>query len=139
MTLSVFLDTDIIMDVFAERHPFYEKAAAILTLIDEQQIGGCTSSLIFSNLYYVLRRLRSREIAIFSLRKLHDLLDVLAVNDRDVAFALHSEFTDFEDGIQYHTAIRHHIPYLITRNIKDYKAADETRITVCTPDDFFGG
>ena len=133
---SIFLDTDIILDVFAERHPFYEKAASILTLIEERQIAGCTSSLIFSNLYYVLQRLRSRDIAITSLRKLHSLIDILAVDERNVVFALNSAFTDFEDAIQYHTAIQHHVTYLITRNIKDYKAADKTIITVCTAEDY---
>ncbi len=96
---SIFLDTDIILDVFAERHPFYAKAAGILSLIEERQITGCTSSLIFSKLYYVLRRLRSRDIAIISLRKLQSLLDILAVDERNVTFALNSAFTDFEDAI----------------------------------------
>ncbi len=133
---SIFLDADIILDVFAERHPFYEKAASILTLIEERQMTGCTSSLIFANLYYVLRRLRSRDLAITSLRKLHSLIDILAVDERNVVFALNSAFTDFEDAIQYHTAIQHHVTHLLTRNIKDYKAADKTIITVCTAEEY---
>lgn len=132
----IFLDTDIILDVFAKRDPFYEQAAGVLTLIEHRDIIGCTSSLIFSNLYYILRRLRSREVAIASLRKLHSLVDILAVDERGIAFALNSAFTDFEDAIQYHTATQHQIAYLITRNIKDYKAADKKDITVCTAEEY---
>ncbi len=133
---SIFLDTDIILDVFAERHPFHEKAARVLTLIEERRITGCTSSLIFSNLYYILRRLRTREIAITNLRKLRSLIDILPVDERSIEFALNSSFTDFEDAIQYYAAKQHHISYLITRNIKDYKAADKKIITVCTAEDY---
>ena len=35
--------------------------------------------------------------------------------------ALHSSFTDFEDGLQYFTAQSGGASLFITRNIKDYK------------------
>ncbi|SLM29354.1 PilT protein domain protein [Desulfamplus magnetovallimortis] len=135
MTL-LFLDTDIIMDVFAERDPFYDAAAALLTIIENKQVFGCTSSLIFSNLYYVLRRLRDKTIAIRSLKKLYGLLHILPVEKKNIEFALQSDFTDFEDAIQYHTAVQNGVTHLITRNIKDYKAADRSIVTICTADDY---
>lgn len=132
----IFLDTDILLDVFAERKPFYGDAAAVLTLIEERHITGYTSSLIFANLFYILRRLRSREAAITHLRKLHALVSILAVDERSIEFALHSSFADFEDAIQYYTAKQHHIKYLITRNTKDFKPADKKIMTVCTAEDY---
>ena len=132
----IFLDTDIILDVFAERHPFYTGAAQVLTLIETRQIRGCTSSLIFSNLYYILRRLQNREMALIHLRKLHTLVDVLAVDAQSIAFALSSVFTDFEDAIQYYTAKQHHLTYLLTRNIQDYTAADKDVMRVCTAEEY---
>ena len=133
---SIFLDTDIILDVFAERHPFYTKAAQVLTLIETRKIRGCTSSLIFSNLYYILRRLQNREMALSHLRKLHTLVDVLAVDAQSIAFGLNSAFTDFEDAIQYFTAKQHHIHYLLTRNTQDYTAADKDVLRVCTAEEY---
>jgi predicted nucleic acid-binding protein len=132
----IFLDTDILLDVFAERHPFYKNAARVLTLIEKRHITGCTSSLIFANLYYIIRKLRSREAAVTHLRKLQALVTVLAVDERSIHFALNSAFADFEDAIQYYTAKQHHIKYLITRNTKDYKAADKTILTICTAEDY---
>ena len=132
----LFLDTDVILDVFAYREPFYDDSAAVLTMIEECQVVGHTSSLIFANLYYILRRLRSREVALTSLRKLRTLVTVLAVDAQSIDFALHSAFTDFEDAIQYHTAIHHRIGYLITRNTDDYQSADSAKITICTPKEF---
>ena len=133
---TIFLDTDILLDIFAKREPFYEDSASVLSLIEERHIIGCTSALIFANLYYILRKLRSREAAITYLRKLQTLVTVLAVDTHSIDFALHSTFTDFEDAIQYHTAIQHQIAYLITRNISDYQSAEKTKFTVCTPVNF---
>lgn len=132
----IFLDTDIILDVFAQREPFYKAAARVLTLIEERQIAGYTSSLIFANLFYILRKLSSREAALTHLRQLHSLVTVLAVDERTIDFALNSAFTDFEDAIQYSTAKQHHIKYLLTRNITDYNAADTTVMTICTAEDY---
>lgn len=132
----IFLDTDILMDVFARREPFFIHAARVLTLVEERHIIGCTSSLIFSNLYYILRRLSSRDAAINHLRKLQTLVKTLTVDERSIDFALNSSFTDFEDAIQYHTAKQYQIRYLITRNIRDYNAADKRVITVCTAEDY---
>lgn len=132
----LFLDTDIILDVFAERQPFYTPAAQVLTLIETGQIRGCTSSLIFSNLYYILRRLQDRERALAHLRKLHAFIEVLAVDAQSIAFALSSSFTDFKDAVQYHTAKQQHIPYLLTRNTKDYAVADKAVMRICTAEEY---
>lgn len=134
--IPLFLDTDMILDVFAERHPFYDASARVLTLVEEHHVIGYTSSLIFANLYYILRRLRSRTAALTYLHKLRTLVTVLPVDAQTIDDALHAAFTDFEDAIQYHTAIRHQIRYLITRNTDDYQAADPNKITICTPTEY---
>ena len=58
------------------------------------------------------------------------LVQVLPVNDKVIQLALNSKFIDFEDAIQYFTAIEAGITVLLTRNIKDYKKAE---IPVQTP------
>jgi hypothetical protein len=46
---------------------------------------------------------------------------------------LNSEFSDFEDAIQYYSALQNEIEILLTRNLKDYRKA---KITVLTARDF---
>jgi len=46
---------------------------------------------------------------------------------------LESDFNDFEDAIQYHTAIENDIPIIITRHLKDFKTA---KIPVLTAKDY---
>ena len=61
------------------------------------------------------------------------MVTVLAVTNKVVDLALFSDFKDFEDGIQYFTAIENGLKILLTRNLKDYKSAE---IPVMTAEDF---
>jgi predicted nucleic acid-binding protein len=58
---------------------------------------------------------------------------VLAVDDKIIDLALSSKFADFEDAIQYFTAIENGISNLLTRNIKDYA---QSRIAVLTAETY---
>jgi len=61
------------------------------------------------------------------------LVTVLPVTEKTVELALSSEFKDFEDALQYYTAIENNIQTLLTRNLRDYKYAT---ISVMTAEDF---
>lgn len=67
------------------------------------------------------------------MKKLRQLVTVLPVDDRIVALALDGGFTDFEDALQYHTALANGISCLVTRNTRDYR---KPVITVCTAEEF---
>ena len=57
----------------------------------------------------------------------------MPVEEKEVDLALNSKFSDFEDALQYYTAMRYGIEILLTRNIKDYK---EREIIVQAPEEF---
>lgn len=130
---EIYIDSDIILDLLAKREPFYPFSAELFSLVEEGKINAFVSPLIFSNLYYLLRKLKSKEIARKSLYKLKLLVKILPVDEKIIELALLSEFDDFEDAIQYYTAKGNNIHYLVTRNIKDYKKAD---ITICTAEEY---
>lgn len=133
MIEKIFIDTDIILDLILEREPFSKFSTKLFSLIENKKIKAFTSPLIFSNLFYILRKLKSREDAIVILKKLKMLLNLLEVNDNIIELALVSEFKDFEDAIQYYVALNNGIKTLITRNLKDYK---HSKISVYTAEDY---
>jgi predicted nucleic acid-binding protein len=55
---KIFLDTDVLLDHLADRQPFAEYAHRILASAETGEIIACVSSLSFSNLYYILRKLK---------------------------------------------------------------------------------
>ncbi|HXB43965.1 MAG TPA: PIN domain-containing protein [Puia sp.] len=130
---KVFIDTDIALDLLSERLPHYTHAAQLFTQSDKGKLLIYVSSLSFSNLNYLLSRQYSQKDARRILNKFKVLVNVLGVDDKIIGLSLNSEFKDFEDAIQYYTAIENNIGTLITRNLKDYKYA---QIAIITAEDF---
>ena len=130
---KIFIDSDIILDLFGKRMPFYKDAAELFLLIDKGNIEAFISPIIITNLHYILRKLKNKEQAIKNLQKLKLLVKILPVDEKIVELALASEFKDFEDAIQYYVAKENGINYLLTRNKKDYKKAD---ITIMTAEEY---
>jgi len=127
---KVFLDTDVILDLLAEREPHFEAAVELFLQIQDKTILAYTSPVIIANIFYILNRHFDRKKAIQSLIKLKSLVKVLNCGDHVIELALSSDFKGFEDSIQYYTALENNIDILITRNVKDYKTAN---ITTSTP------
>jgi len=130
---KIYIDSDVILDVFAKRGQFYHSSAKLLSYAETKKINGFTTPLVFANIYYVLRRMKSKEYALQSLRKLRIIVGVLPVDQKHIDLALNSKFTDFEDAIQYYSSRGKKLDYIITRNKKDYK---HSSITVCTPGEY---
>ncbi len=117
----VFIDTDVILDLFLERQPFFEASAGLFMELQAKRLSGSVSPLIFSNLFYILRKELSKEGALDALRKLRLLVGVLPIDSAIVDRALASSFTDFEDAMQYYTAAAHEVDAIITRNKRDFR------------------
>jgi predicted nucleic acid-binding protein len=131
---DLFIDTDVIIDFLIDRKPFSREAAIIFTLIEQKKLEGFSSSLTFSNLYYVLRKIESHNKVISKLDSLSKMVGILKVEEQTIKNALASGFPDFEDSIQYFSAVdSKKIDVIITRNIRDFKKSE---IPVMTPGDF---
>jgi len=126
---KIFVDSDIILDLLTGRQPHYHAAAEMFSLADEGSLKLFVSSLSFSNVHYVLSRQYHGEQARKLLLKFKTLVTILAVNDKTIELALSSEFKDFEDAIQYYTAIENKIEILLTRNLKDFRKAEISVLT----------
>jgi predicted nucleic acid-binding protein len=130
---SIFVDTDIILDLLARREPFSAAAARLFSLAEQGNVYISVSSLAYANLFYILRKEHSSAMAITILKKLSRLVIILPVDSETVVLALDAGFNDFEDALQYHTALKKGVTCLVTRNIKDFK---RSTIEVCTAEEF---
>lgn len=133
MNKKVFIDSDIILDLLCKREPFYSYAAEVFTLGDTKKIELVTTSVVFANVFYILRKLLGIEKAKELLRKLRIIISVVSVEEKIVDLALNSKFSDFEDGLQYFTARENDIKIILTRNTKDYKEKD---LLIQTPEEY---
>ena len=133
MNNEVFIDADIVLDLLCKREPFYSYAAEVFTMGDTGILKLVTTPLVFANVFYILRKVLGIEKAKELLRKLRILVGVISLNDKVIDLALNSSFNDFEDGIQYFATRAQGIKLLLTRNVKDYKAAD---LIIQTPEEY---
>ena len=132
--IKVLLDTNIILDLLAKREPFYNGAARIFTLADKSKLMLFTTSLSIANTYYILSNLKSASDAREILRNFRVLVSIIGVDEKitDLSLNDHS-FRDFEDAIQYYSALENNIGFIITRDSKGFK---KSQIPVMTADEF---
>ena len=131
----IFIDTNIILDLLAEREPFYEPAAKIATLADQKKIILIASPISFTTVNYILSKFESAQSAMEKLRKFRIICQIADLNEETVDKGLVSNFSDFEDSLQYFTALQSNCKILITRNGKDFKKAS---IPIMTADEYLG-
>jgi predicted nucleic acid-binding protein len=130
---KVFVDTDVILDFMIAREPFAADAARIFSLSERKKLFACTTGLVFSNAYYVLRKLGPHKKVMEKLTQLARLLEVIGLPKSAVTQALESDFTDFEDALQHYAALSEKVSVIITRNTKDFKNSE---LAVMTPDQY---
>ena len=131
---KIFLDTDVALDHLADRQPFAEYAHRLFALAETGQLVVCVSSLSFSNLYYILRKLKGHADALALLGKLKLLAQVSAVTETEINSALSSSFKDFEDAIQHFAAkAEDGVSAIVTRNKADYSASE---IPILSPEEY---
>ena len=114
--MSIFVDTNVLLDVLAKREPYYADAARIWSLAECGKVEGQVSVISFNNIYYVVRKVGTRKAAEDALRLLRDVFVPIPLSVQILHQAIDAGFADFEDAIQFHSAIHAGARFLITRD-----------------------
>lgn len=130
----VFADTDVCLDLLSGRKPFNAAAERLFSLADLGKIEVGVSSLSFANIDYILQSQYKKRDSRKILAEFKTLVSVLPVDNTIIELAIHSDLADFEDAIQYYTAMQGKIPVLV--DTKDYSNGS---IRVMTPEAFMSG
>jgi len=131
---KILLDTDVILDFLLDRKPFSDYTLQVLLKCENKELQAFVTPVIVANTYYLLRQKASHVYVIEQLKRLLTIISVLSMDQRQVMSALDSKFTDFEDALQYFSALQHtKIEAILTRNTKDFKLSE---LPVFTPKEF---
>jgi predicted nucleic acid-binding protein len=133
MITRLFIDTNVMMDLLGERVPHYDAIAKIATLSDKGKVKMVVSAFSYPIVYYLLTKFESSEKVIEKLRKFKIISEISDLDEIVIEKGLSSKFSDFEDALQYHCALKADCNILITRNAKDFK---ESALPVMTSDEF---
>ncbi len=132
--MRVLFDLNIILDVLANRMPYYEDAAKIWVAAEEKEIEGLLAAHSITTLYYLLTRYTNRQQAVRAVNDVLQVFSIAAVNKDILRQALALAWNDFEDAVQMAAALQAGADYLVTRNPKDFKSG---AVTVLLPGEFF--
>ncbi len=131
--MKVFLDTNVLLDVFSRRDPFYGSSARVWALVETREVQGFVAAASFPNVFYILRKWSGWDAAYQALTILRDLFQVADLDRATLQQAIDAKLRDFEDAIQYFSALRAGADVLVTRDVHGFPT-DSLRIQ--TPEAF---
>lgn len=131
--MRVFLDTNVLLDVFLKRAG--EPASArVIAACGEEWNQGFVAVHTLSNAFYLIEKQRTRGEAWECIRDVLAWASVAEIATGDAARTQQMGMNDFEDALQIAAAERCGADVIVTRNITDF--AGKTAVRVVLPEDF---
>ena len=130
---KIFVDTNILVDLLADRKPFSKYAIEIFNVAENKKVKLFTSSHSIATIYYLLKKFIDDSSLRKTLLGLIEYMTIISVDTEVLTKGLRSKQKDFEDSIQIYCATTiDKIDCIVTRNVKDFKGSE---ILVLTPDE----
>jgi len=130
--MRVLFDTNIILDVLLERHPFSESATGLLSKVEKGKITGLVCATTLTTIYYLVSKALGRSKANECVELLLCLFEVAPVNRAVIETARTLNLKDFEDAVIYASALHSGCNCIVTRNLKDFSKSE---IPVFSPEE----
>ena len=128
------MDSDVVIDFFTDREPFANPASELFELNEQGSVKLFLSAVSINNIYYIVRRFLGQKKTLDVIETLTEMTEIVGTTKKEIIQALKNDFADYEDSIQYSSALTvKDLDAIITRNIKDYR---NSSIAVMTPLNF---
>lgn len=119
--MRALFDTNVILDVWLLREPFWRGSAAAVGKVELGAVEGYLCPTTITTLHYLGRKQLGEALV---RERLFDLLSIFKLGElsADVFhLALESRISDFEDAVIESVAVKSEIDVIVTRNVKDFK------------------
>lgn len=131
--MIAFWDTNILIDLLCEARENHHKSLQILSISILKKHDVVLTSLTLANACYILRK--HHDIYDFENRFIHlrAIIDITVMDNSQADIALQAQWPDFEDALQYESAVANGCDIIITRDKKGFL---KSKITVLNPEEF---
>jgi predicted nucleic acid-binding protein len=134
MVYNLFIDSDVVIDFFIDRDPHANPSSEIFELGEQGKVKLYLSAISINNIYYIVRKFIGHKKTLEVIELLIEMTEIIGTTKKEIIQALQNNFSDYEDSVQYSTALAiNNIDAIITRNVKDYRYS---AIAVMTPLNF---
>ena len=122
MEYKLFVDSDVVIDFFTDREPHANPASELFELNEQGVVKLYLSAISINNIYYIVRRFLGHKKTLDVIEILTTMTEIIGTTKIEIMQALKNDFSDYEDSIQYSSALTiNDLNAIITRNTKDYK------------------
>ena len=132
--MNIFVDANVIINVFNKEYPAFEFSARLLSLTEDKRYHFYTSSLSLAICWYFAEKKSGPKVA---RKKIATLLEHFRISDcgeNEVIKAItNKNAEDFEDALQVYSALKSKCKFIVTNNLNDFHFSE---IPVVTPQDF---
>lgn len=119
--MKVFLDANILVSVLNKEYPVFTFSSRVLSLADNSKYKFYTSPLCLAIAYYFAEKKCGNVQARHKIDLLISKLQITTVNDKTVRDTnLNKKIHDFEDGLQYYSALNSGCTYIVTEDLNDF-------------------
>ena len=134
--MRIFVDTNVLFDVFAQREPFFEASQKLLVMqaFGDAELWAAPQSYL--DIFYVLRKGCAADELQDALAKSLERINLCATDHADVLAACTGGWNDVEDALIGVAAKKVGADYLLTRD-EGQPGFARLGIPVLTPEAFF--
>ncbi len=119
--MRVFLDANVVIAVLNKEYPLFTHAARILSLSDTHEFELYTSPVCLAIAFYFASKKSGELVARQKIDLLTKNIRVSTINESITKQALSDpQAHDFEDGLQYYSAMDKSCQVIITEDLSDF-------------------
>ena len=130
----ILVDVNIFIDIFRRRKG-WTYSLEIINRVRNRKIKGYISALTIPILWFLLSKDIPEKDAKNYVKTIIEEFEVIPLDMQIINLSFKSEMEDFEDAIQFTSAISANCKVLITRNKEDFLVA-KNNIEILTPEEF---
>lgn len=123
--MRIFLDANILVSVLNNEYPLFTYSSRIVSLADNRKFTVYTSPICLAIAFYFAEKKSGTQLAKKKIEMLASKLSIAPVGSKEVLQALQNKkVNDFEDGMEYYSAVANKCSVVITEDVDDFYFAD---------------
>ena len=133
--MKVFIDANILVSVLNKEYPLFTYSARILSLSGNKNFQICTSPICLAIAFYFAEKKHKTKMAREKIALLCQHIFIVPATETTVEKIIaNKKINDFEDGLEYYSAMESKCDYIVTDDRNDFFFSE---IPVLNARDFF--
>jgi predicted nucleic acid-binding protein len=122
--MKIFLDANILVSVVNKEYPLFTYSARILSLTNDRRFEVYTSGICLAIAFYFAEK-KNKKSASGKMALLGNHLSIASIGDTTVKKTVNNKnINDFEDGLEYYSAVESGCKCIITEDKNDFYFSD---------------